>query len=255
MNISISIITATLNSSRTISTCLDSVKNQSVETEHIIIDGGSEDGTIDILEHYPHISHIISEKDSGIYDAMNKGIALSSGDIIGILNSDDFYPNKYVLEKVLNEFRDCKLDACYGDLQYVSARDTSIITRDWKSGEFTTKGFFWGWMPPHPTFFVRRRIYEKYGMFNLALGSAADYEIMLRFLIKNEINIVYIPEILVRMRSGGVSNSSLANRLLANRMDRKAWYVNGMRPYPWTILFKPLRKIFQYRTLCRIKKD
>jgi glycosyltransferase involved in cell wall biosynthesis len=247
MNHSISIITATLNSSKTIADCLASVRDQEVKAEHIILDGGSTDNTLNIVKSYPHVSHIISELDSGIYDAMNKGISYASGDIIGILNSDDFYANRFVLEKVLKKFRDHSLYACYGDLQYVNANDTSKITREWKSGKFTAKSFYWGWMPPHPTFFVRRGIYKKYGSFNLDLGSAADYEIMLRLLVKHEITVEYIPEVLVKMRAGGVSNVSLMNRIKANRMDRKAWRINRIRPYPWTIVLKPLRKIFQYQ--------
>ena len=118
--------------------------------------------------------------------------------------------------------------------------------RHWKSGTFTPGKFYWGWMPPHPTFFVQREVYQRHGLFNLELGSAADYEIMLRFLVKHQLSATYIPEVLVKMRTGGVSNASFANRLAANRMDRKAWDVNNLRPYPWTIIMKPVRKISQW---------
>lgn len=242
----ITIVTATFNSGLTLSDCLNSVSSQHTASEHLIIDGGSTDNTLAIARSYPHISRIVSECDNGLYDAMNKGIALASCNVIGILNSDDFYANDQVLSKVAEIFEDSSIDTCYGDLQYVAADETSKIIRNWKAGEFSLNGFHWGWMPPHPTLFVRRRIYEKYGMFNLDLGSAADYELMLRFLVKNKVTTKYIPEVLVKMRNGGVSNRSFKNRINANRMDRKAWNVNGLRPYPWTTIIKPLRKIPQY---------
>jgi len=196
-------------------------------------------------------SKIYSESDFGIYDAMNKGIKIASGEIIGILNADDFYASPDVIAKVVKVFENPEIDACYGNLLYVAetlSQYTSLFKtiRYWKSGSFKPARFYWGWMPPHPTFFVRRRIYDKYGLFNLSLGSAADYELMLRFLLKHKIRTAYIPEILVKMRTGGASNANLNNRILANKMDRKAWDVNGLKPYPWTLLFKPLRKIPQW---------
>lgn len=244
---SISIITATYNSENTIQHCLTSLVDQSFPFEHIIIDGGSTDRTIDIIKsHKLPPSHFISEPDNGLYDAMNKGIALANGEVIGILNSDDFYANNQVLKKVNELFRKNEIDSCYADLQYVDANNTSKVTRNWKAGEFKRNTFFSGWMPPHPTFFVRRKMYEKYGGFNLNFGSASDYELMLRFLVKHRISTAYIPEVLVYMRSGGVSNSSLKNRIKANRMDKRAWIENGLKPYPWTTIFKPLRKLGQY---------
>jgi len=246
MNCSVSIITATLNSLSTIRDCLNSVKTQHGEVEHVIIDGGSTDGVLDVIKSYEHVTRIVSEPDHGIYDAMNKGISLATGDIIGILNSDDYYADSSVLSKVAEIFSHSGVASCYGDLVYVNPADTSKIFRDWKSGAFNDRSFYWGWMPPHPTFFVRRSVYEKYGMFNLDLGSAADYELMLRFLVKYKITTAYIPEILVKMRTAGTSNASLDNRIKANRMDRKAWEVNGLKPYPWTTYLKPLRKIGQF---------
>ena len=246
MTTNISLITATYNSASFLQDCLDSVQSQSSSVEHIIIDGGSTDTTLEIVSYYPQITKIISEPDRGIYDAMNKGIALANCEVIGILNSDDFYADEHVLEKVSAAFADPAIDTCYADLDYVAADDTTKVTRRWKSGTYRKKSFYWGWMPPHPTFFVRSSIYEKYGMFNLSLGSAADYELMLRFLVKHKITSVYIPDVLVKMRSGGVSNSSLRNRLKANRMDRRAWEINGLKPYPWTICMKPLRKLGQF---------
>ena len=214
--------------------------------EHILVDGGSTDGTLTIAEEYPHLAKIISEPDKGIYDAMNKGVKIANGEIVGILNADDFYPATDTLEKVTKAFSDPAVGACYGDLLYVDGDDTEKVIRNWQSGTFSPRKFYWGWMPPHPTFFVRRRIYEKYGFFNLDLGSAADYELMLRFLMRHRIMTMYIPEVLVKMRVGGMSNISLKNRINANQMDRLAWKVNGLKPYPWTLWMKPLRKVGQY---------
>lgn len=246
MSCSISIITATFNSSSTIHSCLESVAAQRANVEHIIVDGGSTDGTLDIVASYRHVERLVSEPDSGLYDAMNKGIRLATGDVIGILNSDDLYVDRNVLAKVTDIFSDKGTDSCYGDLVYVHPDDTTKITRKWKSVSFLGRSFYWGWMPPHPTFFVRRSVYEKYGTFNLALGSAADYELMLRFLVKRKITTAYIPEVLVKMRVGGKSNASLKNRIEANKMDRKAWKINELKPYAWTIPMKPLRKLGQF---------
>ena len=244
----VSIITSTLNAESTLVDCLESVKQQTEMVEHILVDGGSTDSTLAIAEKYgTHLSRIISGPDRGMYDAMNKGIQLAEGDVIGILNGDDFYPSVDTLKKVAAVFDDKQVQACYGDLLYVDEVDTDRIVRHWRSGEFTTpRQFYWGWMPPHPTFFVRRSVYERYGLFNPELGSAADYELMLRFLVRYTINTVYIPKILVRMRTGGVSNASWQNRIRANRMDRKAWQINRLRPYPWTLWLKPLRKVGQW---------
>ena len=243
----LSIITATYNAADTLATCLDSVRNQGSDVEHILIDGGSTDATLDIADSYKeHIVKIVSEPDKGIYDAMNKGIQIATGEVIGILNADDFYPSSDVLSRVAEVFADKNIDACYGDLVYVDSEHTNKVKRFWRAGKFDSKKFYWGWMPPHPTFFVRASVYEKYGLFNLDLGSAADYEIMLRFLLKHEINVAYLPMVMVHMRTGGVSNANVSNRLAANRMDRKAWQVNGLRPYPWTLYAKPLRKVGQW---------
>lgn len=243
----ISIITVCFNAVLTIRDCIESVRTQNVPVDHVVIDGCSTDGTLDIIEQYrPHLKTIVSEPDKGIYDAMNKGIKLVDNEIVGILNADDLYSHPGILGKVVQIFEDQDIQSCYGDLTYVDPINTEKVMRFWKSGTYNYKKFFWGWMPPHPTFFVRRNIYEKYGLFNLNLGSAADYELMLRFLVKHRISSMYLPEILVKMRSGGASNSSLKNRVRANRNDKRAWEINALSPYPWTLLMKPLRKIPQY---------
>jgi len=244
----ISIITVSLNSAATIESTLESVDRQSFSAiEHILIDGGSTDGTLDIIERYrPGVAHVISQPDHGIYDAMNKGIAMATGDVIGILNADDFYVHEQVIAMVAAAFEDESIDVCYGDLEYVDSDDTDKVFRYWKSGTYHPERFYLGWMPPHPTFFARRSLYETHGLFNLDLGSSADYELMLRFLLRYGAQAQYIPKVLVRMRTGGASNASLGNRFKANRMDRRAWRVNGLTPYPWTLFLKPLSKLGQF---------
>ncbi|HET9277842.1 MAG TPA: glycosyltransferase family 2 protein [Flavitalea sp.] len=243
----ISIITATFNSAKTIKDTLESVRAQQYsQVEHIIIDGLSSDDTLPIIHNYSNIAVVISEKDSGIYDAMNKGIRLASGDVIGILNSDDMYADKDVLDEVAEIFLDDHVDACYADLQYVDEKDTSKLVRHWKSGSFSKNSFLYGWMPPHPTLFLRRRVYEKVGLFNLSLKTAADYELMLRIFVRHDFNIRYLPRVIVKMRSGGASNASLKRRIDANKEDRLAWKINNLKPYFFTLYLKPIRKIFQF---------
>ncbi len=243
----ISIITATYNSSATVEDTLLSVKNQQgVSVEHIIVDGGSKDNSLDIIKQFPHVTKIISEPDNGIYDAMNKGLALATGDIVGILNSDDVYTHEHVLEKIAGIFEDEKVDVCYADLQYVQQNNLDKIVRNWKAGQFSARSFYWGWMPPHPTVFVRRHVYDKVGDFNTILKSAADYELLLRIFVKSDFNIGYLPEYIVKMRAGGISNASLKNRLRANGEDKKAWKLNELTPYFFTCYIKPLRKVFQF---------
>jgi len=263
----ISIITVVRNSAATIENCLLSVSGQTVPAEHIVVDGQSTDGTLELLAQAqirnPQLQ-VISEPDKGMYDAMRKGIERASGDVIGCLNADDFYANTRVLERISGLFADPEVHTCYGDLVYIRGpgRDGprvkvrqvdsqfrlpgENIVRRWRAGVMSPQAFYWGWMPPHPTFFVRRNVYQEHGLFRLDLGTAADYELMLRFLVKHRVTTRYIPEVLVKMLVGGVSNASFRNRLRANRYDRKAWTVNGLKPYPWTLVLKPVRKVGQW---------
>ena len=244
----ISIITAGYNSEATIRDTMKSVANQSYSNiEHIIIDGKSKDNTLEIVKDYPNVEKIISEEDDGIYDAMNKGINLAGGEIIGILNSDDIYSSNYIIEKVAALFIGSDIDAVYGDLHYVDPKNMEKIVRVWKSGPFNKDKFLHGWMPPHPTFFVKKSVYDKFGGFNTNLKTSADYELMLRLMYKHEIKVAYLPEVLVKMRAGGISNSSLKHRILANKEDKLAWGINGLKPKFYIRWLKPLRKIFQFR--------
>lgn len=244
---SITIITPVRNSADTIADTIRSIKMQTVACQHILVEGVSSDATLEIIqrEQIPE-SVLISEPDTGRYEAINKGLQHASGEIVGILNADDYYPGNDVLAKVQEAFSDPEIEACYGDLYYVDRINTKKIVRNWRSGEYDSTKFYAGWMPPHPTFFVRRKLYEQFGNYRLDLGTAADYEVMLRLLLKHGAKTAYIPQVLVHMRNSGVSNSSLANRLRANRFDRQAWRVNGIRPMPWTRVAKPLRKIGQW---------
>ena len=244
-----SIITACFNAAPTVADTLKSISSQSYQNiEHIIIDGASTDDTLKIVQQFPHVSKIISEKDGGIYHAMNRGIGLCRGEVVGILNADDVYAHEDVISKVADLFKDASVDAIYGDLVFVDQQHPDKITRTWKAGSYHFKQFYNGWMPPHPTFFVRRSLYQQYGKFNTTLTSAADYELMLRFLLKHKIKLAYLPETMVRMRQGGKSTASLKNRLIANKEDHLAWKINGLKPHPFTLILKPLRKIKQFIT-------
>ncbi len=192
------------------------------------------------------VTKFLCERDKGIYDAMNKGLALATGDIIGVLNSDDFYCSNDVIENVVRAFEENETDCLYGDLNYVDPIDTSKIFRKWRSGSYSKENFLKGWMPPHPTFFVKKSCYENFGTFETQFKSAADYELMLRFLFKESCSAQHLPKVMIHMRAGGVSNVSLKNRLRANREDRLAWKINGLKPKWFTLLRKPLSKLKQY---------
>ena len=244
----VSIITIAYNSDETIEDTILSVASQDYPNiEYIIIDGASKDQTLAIVnKHSKSIDKIVSEPDKGIYDAMNKGVQAASGDVIGILNSDDFYANEQVISSIVKQFESSKADGVYADLVYVDRQDSDKIIRYWKAGEYQNGLFEKGWMPPHPAFFVKKSCYDQFGHYSLKLRSAADYELMLRFIRKENIQVSYYPEIITKMRVGGQSNVSLKNRWKANREDREAWRMNGLNPSLLTLIRKPLSKIKQY---------
>jgi len=247
----ISVITVCRNSAGTIRDTLESVCAQTHgAVEHILVDGASTDDTLKIIREFDHVAQVVSEPDQGIYDAMNKGIRHATGAVVGFLNADDRYAHPEVLQLVAAAFYEKKQRAAvYGDLRYVHARAPHRTVRYWRSGSFQADQFRYGWMPPHPTFFARREMYETLGGYDTRLRSAADYELMLRFLYKHRIPVGYLPEVLVHMRTGGLSNRSLRNRWRANREDRLAWKINGLKPAFYTLWLKPLRKIPQYRSI------
>jgi len=262
----VSVITATYNCEESVSDAIDSVLSQTYQDiEYIIVDGASTDSTLNIVNgrksSIPDLK-FVSEPDNGIYDALNKGIAMATGDIIGFLHADDIYASPTVIADVVNVFlsrtktqshkekhvpldskhanacagEEChqlstnnhQLDSVYGDLEYVRKEDVTKVIRYWKSGECTDRKLHRGWMPPHPTFFVRREVYEKFGVFDTDLRIAADYDFMMRVLFKNKISTAYITEVLIKMRLGGASNGSLKNIIRKSREDLTAMRNNGM---------------------------
>ncbi|GAB3888539.1 glycosyltransferase family 2 protein [Spirosoma agri] len=246
----VSIITVVFNGAEHVRDCIESILNQTYsDIEYIIVDGKSTDGTVDIVRSYgTKIAQFVSEPDKGLYDAMNKGIQMATGEVIGLLNADDFYRHNRVIENMVATFERTDSDAVYGDMIYVDRSDTQKLTRYWRSGWYTENAFLWGWMPGHLSFFAKRWLYEQYGVFRLDMKSAADYELMLRFIHKNKAKLTYMDEVTIVMRAGGISNSSLKNRIRANKEDRVAWELNGLTPYFFTLWLKPLRKLSQYIT-------
>lgn len=255
----LSVVSVVRNGADVVADCLDSVARQTEPCEHVIVDGASTDGTLDLLHAHADRQRaagrrvvVISEPDHGLYDAMNKGIAAARGEVVGLLNADDMYRDEQVARRVAAAMADPQVDAAYGDLVFVrpspgGGLNGVEVTRHWQAGEYRPGAFLAGWMPPHPTFFLRRRLYDRHGGYRLDLGTSADYELMLRMFVRCGIRAAYIPEVLVCMRLGGLSTRTAAGRLRANRNDRRAWAVNGLRPHFWTLWAKPLRKLGQWR--------
>jgi len=242
----ISIITVVLNNKETILDAMNSVLSQEYDDiEYIIVDGASIDGTVgavkEAVKRYPERSiKFISEKDNGIYDAMNKGIRLATGDIIGILNSDDFYVNNDVISTVANEFMAKDVDSVIADLVYVKRDKPDEVVRYYRSSNFHPKKFAYGWMPAHPTFFVKRVCYERYGLFKTDYKIAADYELLVRFLSKHNVSFSYIPRVIIKMRAGGVSTKNIKSNWILNNEIIRACRENGVE----TNIFKVYSKYF-----------
>ena len=247
----ISIITVTYNAQKYLQDCIDSVNKQGYDDiEHIIIDGKSSDNTLSIIQANSHtISKWTSEEDNGMYHAINKGLALATGDIVGILNSDDILASDQVISKIAEAFTNDNIDALYGDLQYVTAYNTERVVRKWIGKPFNKKLFKQGWMPAHPTFYMKRELVKEYGGYENHFKTAADYEFMARYLYKNNVNAYYLPNLIVKMRCGGQSNKSWYARIRANRRDYLAMKKNGI-PLPLVVsILKPLSKLHQFAKL------
>ena len=245
--VKLSIITAVYNAERTIGHTMDSVAEQDADIfEHIIVDGLSTDKTLEVVEAKKKpFTKIVSEKDAGIYDALNKGIRAATGDVIGLIHADDFYPNKHVLSRVIDVFRKSHVDCCYGDHEYVQAGDVNRVVRYWKAGLYREGAFRRGWMPPHPTFYATREVYTRLGLYNTSFQCSGDYELMLRFLHKQGLSVAYIPAVLMRMRMGGESNRSLRKIAQKTMEDVRAWSTNHESGGVGAVLMKNVTKIPQ----------
>jgi glycosyltransferase involved in cell wall biosynthesis len=242
----VSIITVAFNAAETIEATMKSVLSQDYkDIEYIIVDGGSTDSTHDIVNRYKNdIAKVISEPDNGIYDAMNKGFRSSNGTIIAALNGDDVYTGNSIVNRMVEFIESKNLDAAYGDLIYIDRRDTGHIKRFWKPGPYKKGAFYHGWVIPHPTFFCRKEIFEKYGYFNDKLQIAADFELMLRLIEKHRIKIDYLPEVIVKMGVGGKANV-LRGMIRGNREIIRSFRLNGLRLSPLFFICKPITKISQ----------
>jgi glycosyltransferase involved in cell wall biosynthesis len=243
----ISIITVCYNSANTIKDTITSVASQKhSDREHIIVDGASRDGTVNIVKNSTSVTKFVSEADKGIYDAMNKGLALATGDVIGLLNADDFYADDTILTQVAEAFKDASIQACYADLVYVDQKDTSRVIRYWKSRDFKLGLFKWGWMPAHPTFFVRKEVYDQFGKFDLQFPRQADFELTMRFLEIKQIKSRYIPKIWVKMRIGGASNNSIKGVIKGNLEAYRACKKHQLNVSPLFVIKKVLSRIPQF---------
>lgn len=246
----VSIITVTKNSEKYLSDCINSVKRQNFkEIEYIVIDGNSTDGTVDIIrQNEEHIDYWISEADRGMYDAINKGISKATGDIIGILNSDDMFASADAVRSIVDCFETTGTDSVYGDLVYVDAQNTQKILRYWKGGAYKRSRFRYGWMPAHPTFYMKRELIKKYGLYENHYYTAADYEFMARYLFLHKVSAQYVDAMLIKMRSGGISNITFKSRFRANRRDFLAMKRNKI-PFSFLVsVLKPLIKIPQFNS-------
>ncbi len=226
----ISVVTAVYNRAGTIAQAIESVQSQTFSPiEHVIQDGQSTDGTLEIVRRMLRDdTRLISERDAGLYDAINRGISNATGDVIGLMHSDDFFASPEALEWVAEAFANHEVDGVYGDLEYVSAENPARVVRHWRSGEYDPRMLSKGWMPPHPTLYLRREVFERWGLYDTRYAIAADYEAMLRYLTKGKIRLAYVPKVMVKMRVGGESNRSLGRILKKSREDYRAMKANGV---------------------------
>jgi glycosyltransferase involved in cell wall biosynthesis len=243
----VSIITVTLNSAATLTTAMDSVAEQDYpDIEHILVDGKSSDRTPDIIRSYPHVARFVSEPDDGLYDAINKGIRLATGDVVGILNSDDFFPSPHIVSQIAEALAVRNVDAIFGDVAFVRPDNLDRIVRMYSSRKFSPSQFARGYMPAHPTFYVRRRCYEQFGVYQTDYKIAADYELLVRFIHRHRISYAYLPVTMVYMRTGGVSNRTVASRYVLNREIVRACKENGLTTNMARLSLKYVFKVFEY---------
>ncbi|MBK8807565.1 MAG: glycosyltransferase [Bacteroidales bacterium] len=242
-----SIITAVYNNASSIEQAILSVLHQkNVSIEYILIDGGSTDGTVEIIKKYnSQISYFISEKDKGIYDALNKGLQQATGDVIGFLHSDDLFSHDNILNNISEKFTKIETDGVYGDLQYVDKIDINKVIRFWKSKPFNRSNLKYGWMPAHPTLFLKKEVYKKHGLFDTKYKISADYEFMIRILSDTTYKFDYLPQVITKMRVGGESNKSIKNIILKSKEDLKAIKKNKIGNL-FTLVSKNLRKLSQF---------
>ncbi|WP_272673689.1 glycosyltransferase family 2 protein [Providencia sp. PROV169] len=243
----ISIITATYNSSKTIRDTILSLEKQTYSNiEYIIVDGASSDNTLDIIKEYStRISTIISEPDKGIYDALNKGIMAATGDIVGFLHSDDVFAYPNAIEDLMSTLVHDKSQAIYADLEYVSKENTENVVRRWISGSYKHENLKKGWMPPHPTFFMKKELYKEHGAFDLNFKISADYDSLLRYLWLHNISVSYLPKVVTKMRIGGESNRSFLNILKKTKEDILALQKNNIF-WVYPLLMKNISKLPQF---------
>ncbi len=246
----VSIITATYNSEKYLADCIQSVRKQTYgNIEHIIIDGKSTDGTVKIIQkNADSIACWISETDRGMYDAINKGIKLATGDIIGVLNSDDMLASADVIMDIVACFDETGTDSIYGDLVYVDQANPRKVLRYWKGLTYKRFRFNYGWMPAHPTFYMRRELIDQFGGYENHYYTAADYEFMARYLYRHKVSSFYLPKMIVKMRNGGISNNNLRGRFRANRRDYLAMKKNKIPAAFFVSILKPLIKLPQYKS-------
>ncbi len=244
----VSIITVCYNSKEHIKDAIESVLNQSYkDIEYIIIDGASTDGTVEVINSYnDKISKFVSEKDNGIYDAMNKGLALATGEIVGIINSDDFYIDNTIIESIVNEFKKSNIDVLFADLIFVDRENIEKQVRYWKSKEYVEGSFFKGWHPSHPTFFVKNEFYKRFGLFRTELKLASDFELMLRFIVKHGAKTFYFNKASVKMRMGGASTKGFDNFIKQNMEVYKSFKLNNLKVSIFYPVLRIVPKILQF---------
>ncbi|MBE7170998.1 MAG: glycosyltransferase [Williamsia sp.] len=243
----VSIITTTFNSAATVASTLESVQSQTHPSiEHIIVDGASSDETLSIVRSFPHVARLVSEPDKGLYDAINKGIRISTGDIIGILNSDDFFPDNRVVEKIVQAFDHPGTEAIIGDIAFIRPGNLKKVIRLYSAKKFSPAKFAYGYMPPHPSFYARKELYDTYGLYKQDYKIAADYELLMRFIYRHKISYRYINQVLVYMRTGGISNKSWRSRYVLNKEIIRACKENGVQTNMAVLSVKYINKIFEY---------